>query len=389
MIELIIIKYLLYKSFYNKYRKYIINNKQHNVLYKVLDELHNSLDRDITFTEFQLSCLNQEIDTQELLLTIAEQDIGEDVAESIIEKYCVKQWAHNLALKSIAVSEGTDTVEALHEEYNKLQTMMPTSEVNSELMINNYTDIYKKVDRTGGLQWRLPWLNESIGGLHKGDFGFVFARTNAGKSTFVASEISNVLKQIDRPLCFFFNEEAGDRMNWRIFQAYFGATEDRLKDNIDKCQEIFDNETKGMLHFYNMTFISKSKVEQECKALNPAYIVIDNIDKVHGFKGDREDIKLGSIYTWARELAKTYCPVLAVCQAGATADNKKWLQHTDIMSAHTSKSSEADFILGIGATNDIGGDDIRYLRLLKNKFRPGEHRHECRIDALTARYREI
>lgn len=389
MNDIIIIKLLLYKDIYLKYRRFIKENKEHNVFYKVLDNLINTLNRDITFTEFKLSCLQEDDSLLPLLEQIESLDVEVDAAQEIVKKHLDRQWAYNVALKAIAVTEGRESVEALQEVYSEYNAVLPDDSENSELMVNDYREIYKKVDRKGGIQWRLPWLNSSIGGLHKGDFGFIFARTNAGKSTFMASEISHMIKQVDRPVCFFFNEEAGERMNWRVFQAYFGATDERLLDNIDKCQDKFNEETKGLFHFYNMTFISRQKVESECRKLNPGLIIIDNIDKVHGFKGDREDLKLGSIYTWAREIAKTYCPVIAVCQAGSTAENKKYLQHTDIMSAHTAKSSEADFIIGIGTTLDVGAEDIRFLRLVKNKFKPGEWRHECRISPLTARYLEI
>lgn len=389
MIDIIIIKFLLYKEFYIKYRRFIVVNKEHNILYKILDSMYSSLNRDITFTEFKLSCLQEDESLLPLLETIEQQDVNIDAAQDIIKKYCDRQWAHNVALKAIAVTEGRESIESLQEEYNAYESLMPNSEENNYSITDDFAALYQEVDRKGGIQWRLPWLNQSIGGLHKGDSGFIFARTNAGKSTFVASEISYMLKQLDAPCCFFFNEEAAARMKWRIFQAYFGATDDRLLSNIEKCQEIFMSETKGLFHFYNMPMIQKKEVEAICKEMNPQLTVIDNVDKVYGFKGDREDLRLKQIYTWRRELAKTYGTSISICQAGSTAENKKWLQHTDIDSAHTAKSSEADFIIGIGTTLDVGAEDIRYLRLVKNKFKPGEWRHECRIDPYTARYREI
>lgn len=384
-----IIKLFLYKNIYNKYRKYIKENKEQEKLFKLLDEMHTSITRDILFTEFKAVALQHHPDLQETLVAIEKEEVGHDVAEQVVKNYIERQWAHGLALKAITLSEGTGTLDQLIQHYDEYAALLPESQKNSYLLTDDYEELYKEVDRQGGLQWRLSWLNESIGGLHKGDFGFVFARTNTGKSTFVASEVSHMIKQLDKPTCFFFNEEAGARMKWRLFQAYFGATEERIKGNIKKCQERFLEETKGLFHFYNMPMIQKREVDSICKEMHPGLIVIDNIDKVYGFKADREDIRLGHIYTWARELAKTYSPFIAVCQAGATAENKKWLQHTDIKDAHTSKSSESDFIIGIGATHDVGYEYIRYLHIVKNKFVPGVHKHECLIEPLVARYKSI
>lgn len=383
-----IVKLLLFNNIYNKYYKFI-NVEQNPKIFSTIDKLHKSLSRDISFDEFKLACLNED----ESLLPVLEQlehlDVKEDAAEHIMREYLDKQLGFEVALVAVRLSEGHATREQLAEVYEKYSSLSPVNDWSKYDISDDYRELAKIIDRKGGLQWRLPFLNQSIGGLHKGDFGFIFARTNSGKSTFVASELSFMLTQLEKPCLFFFNEEAAERMKWRIFQAFFGADEDRVKANIDKCIEAFNKGTKGLFNFKNMPQIHKREIDAMCKDLQPGLIVIDNIDKVYGFKADREDIRLGNIYTWARELAKMYCPVIAVCQAGSSAENKKWLQHTDIMSAHTSKSSEADFIIGLGHSFDTGYEDVRFLRVVKNKFKPGEQRAEVRIDPLKARYYEL
>ncbi|MCL5460081.1 hypothetical protein M3M33_15700, partial [Loigolactobacillus coryniformis] len=83
-------------------------------------------------------------------------------------------------------------------------------------------------------------------------------------------------------------------------------------------------------------------IEDLCSKYSPSLVVIDQIDKVKGFTGDREDLKLGAIYQWARELAKTHCPVIGVCQADGTAEGVKWLNMGHVTSAKTTKQAEAD-----------------------------------------------
>lgn len=389
MYDKIIIKLLLNKYIYNKYRKYInIKNKEYDNIYLILDNIHNNINRDILYSEFKLYVLQkQDNKLTEFVESLEKEEINNDVAEHAVQEYIKQQWAHDVALKAISVYEGKGTLEALQQEYDRVNTLFSTDETS--LLDDNFQQMMVDISREGGLKWRLPFLNDSLGGLHKGDFGFIFARTNAGKSTLIASEVSFMLSQLDTPCCFFFNEEAGKRMKFRIFQAYFGATIERITENIAKCEERFLEETKGNLKFFDMPIIKKTEVESICKEFNPSLIIIDNIDKVHGFKGDREDLRLGSIYTWSRELAKQYSPLIAVCQAGASAENKKWLTHNDINSAHTAKSSEADFILGVGHVYDVGYEDVRYLRLVKNKFKPGEFKGEVYINANKARFEEM
>lgn len=387
-IELAIYKLLLVKSIYLKYFKYI-QNDNNKVFSRVLVTLHNNLDRNIAFSEFKLACLQEDSTLLGVLNDLEALDVSEDAASGIIHTYCERIWGHNVALAAIDVAEGKSTVDKLMEVIHSFTDTLPQENWDKYKISDNISDLLSEIDRNGGLQWRLPWLNKVIGGIHKGDFGFVFARTNAGKSTFIASEVSNMLSQLDQPCCFFFNEENGARMKMRVIQAYFGVDIDTIKRNESIFQGKFDKETKKLFHFYNMAMIQKREVEAICKEYTPGLIIVDNIDKIHGFKADREDIRLGNIYTWARELAKTYSPFIAVCQAGATAENKKWLQHTDIKDAHTSKSSEADFIIGVGHSFETGYEDIRFLRLVKNKFIPGEHRCEVRIEPFKARYSEL
>ena len=65
-----------------------------------------------------------------------------------------------------------------------------------------------------------------------------------------------------------------------------------------------------------------------------------------------------------------YGPVIGVCQAGGTAEGKRYLDMNDIDSSHTAKQGEADWIIGIGKDNSGGYEKMRYLSILKNKL-PG------------------
>ena len=67
---------------------------------------------------------------------------------------------------------------------------------------------------------------------------------------------------------------------------------------------------------------STSRIESILKNLIHALIIFDQIDKSTGFKADRYDLQLKKLYQWAREIAKTYAPVIAVSQAGGTAEGK-------------------------------------------------------------------
>ena len=96
-------------------------------------------------------------------------------------------------------------------------------------------------------------------------------------------------------------------------------------------------------------------------------IIFDQIDKIKGFKADRNDLELKAIYQWAREIAKKYAPVIAVSQASGEAEGKLWLTMDMVDGSKTGKQGEADWILGIGKEQD-NTSRLRFLNICKNKL---------------------
>jgi len=233
---------------------------------------------------------------------------------------------------------------------------------------DNLGELHEGSIKNTGLRWRLGTLNRMLGSLRKGDFGFIFARPESGKTTFLASEISFFAGQTKQPIIWFNNEEQGSKVMLRIYQATLGLTLEQLFQDIEGNKKKYHDLTKGNIKIYDSGSISKTDVEKLCYQLNPGCIIFDQLDKIKGFSNDRDDLKLGSIYQWARELAKQYCPVIGVSQADGTGEGKKWLTMDNVSGAKTSKQAEADFILGIGKTNDEGMEMVRHLHASKNKL---------------------
>lgn len=183
----------------------------------------------------------------------------------------------------------------------------------------------------------------------------------------------------------------------RIYQASLGVTTKELVSDLTGNKQKFLDATGGRIKIYDSATIHKHQVERLCKEYQPALVVFDQIDKIQGFDSDREDLRLGAIYIWAREIAKSYCPVIAVCQADGTGEGVKWLTMGHVSSAKTSKQAEADWILGIGKAHDPGLEYVRFLNVSKNKLTGDEDsepsmRHgrvEVLIEPDIARYRDI
>lgn len=236
-----------------------------------------------------------------------------------------------------------------------------------------------------------------LGSLRKGDFGFIFARPETGKTTFLASEVTYFASQTDSQILWFNNEEQGSKVKVRCYQAALACELPKLFSDRPRANQEFIKRTKGNIKIYDSASIHKHQVEAICAEIKPSLIIFDQIDKIKGFNNDREDLRLGTLYIWARELAKKYCPVIGVCQADVSGEGRKWLDMGNVANAKTSKQAEADWILGIGAVHDIGLEHIRYLHLSKNKLSGDEDsdpklRHgkcEVIIKPEIARYSEL
>lgn len=297
------------------------------------------------------------------------EDCKQEVVVDLLQALERKAKLLSLAVASYEASEGRVSLEAVASLSAEIsQPFKESNEALCTFVTDDLAELHAKTIATPGLRWRLKSLNTSIGSLRKGDFGFVFARPETGKTTFLASECSFMAGQATSPVLWFNNEEQGEKVMLRCYQASLGSTLEQLFSSIGKAKEKFKEATKSNLRIVDAANISRRDVEAICKEVKPSLIVFDQIDKISGFAADRDDLVLGAIYQWARELAKTYCPVVGVCQADGTAEGVKWLTMAHVSNAKTSKQAEADWILGIGRSNDAGYEAVRHFNISKNKL---------------------
>lgn len=391
MNELYLIKLLYNHNYFNKYSNYIKdiikNNKDLYTIYLCLEKLHDKYERDISHVELALfvlvNCPEKSKDNLSFLLKEIEQTKIEDTAfEDILNIVIQKQIAYDVALLALEVSEGRKEYDSLLTATKNLVTNPQATQLEQSIVTTTLQDLYNDTTETTGLRWRLSTLNRMLGSLRKGNFGIVFARPETGKTTFLVSEVSYFAKQLYErklkdpeqhvgPILWFNNEEAGKQVITRFYQGTLGATRDELFRSINENEIRFRELGGDMVTIYDNPAIHRKQVEILCNKYQPSCIIFDQGDKIKGFSNDREDLRLGEIYIWCRELAKTYCPVISVCQADVSGEGKKWLTMENVANAKTSKQAEADWILGIGKTHNVVEEYMRFLHLSKNKL-PGD-----------------
>jgi replicative DNA helicase len=407
--ELTLIKLLLNKESYNKYNEYVDvkhlkdNIKELYYLYITMKELHEVIPSNISIDEFSSYFYSKYPDNDKttyaaLFEQLAALDVSDAAASAILDLVSAKQAALRLSEASFSFAQGFSTIEQVRSAAELLLKESVSVADETEYVTTDLDELLSDVITTSGLRWRLDCLNKSLGSLRKGDFGFIFARPETGKTTFLASEISYMFDQTDAPILWFNNEEQGSKVMLRLYQAYFGCTLQQLMTNAANYKRAWKERVGDKFRLVDSAAISKSQVEKTLSSYGSiGLILFDQIDKIKGFEADRKDLAMGAIYQWARELAKSYAPTIGVCQADGTGEGQKWLTMQNVADAKTAKQAEADWIAGIGKTHNQNEENVRYINLSKNKLTGDsdtipELRHgrfETLIQPEIARYKDI
>ena len=371
------------KELFTKYYKYVNINYikiNYNNIYKLFNIVSLYYDKytnktnininelDIFYNSNYLLQDNERKELNSLLSDIFDQDTTDkELLVGLLEEHRRRSLAGQVAMTALDVESGKKQTSELLTLFNEFEHQeVQADEINPVNM--DLDNLYDTQIATPGLRWRLSWLNKSLGSLRKGDFGFIFARPETGKTTFLASEITHMVSQTEGDVLWFNNEEQGKKVGIRVYQAALGMTVEELFQDKTTNKERYKTSTGNRIKILDFEDSSnKARIESVLKQYKPALIIFDQIDKIRGFKGERNDLELKQIYQWAREIAKTYAPVIAVSQASGEAEGKLFLTMDMVDGSKTAKQGEADWILGIGKETD-NASRIRYFNISKNKL---------------------
>jgi len=413
--------YLCAKSKENlsKYRRYIkphVVMKETNTILDGMDKYYKTFPSvtDFAWDSFSAFLIadqskrltDDSIVKLRMMLSKAKSFVPHHAHEEVVKTLIELDYLALIMEECEKVKEGSSDLEHVHIlATNALKDVERYIE-KDELFVS--ADLSAIADRitSSGYEWRLDALNRSLGPLRTGNFVIVAARVEVGKTTFLASEVSYLAQQLpkDRPVVWVNNEEESSVVFFRIVQAALGI----------ESKIIIADSKKAMVDYAALMGGNKDKIrvtkdmnnvrdlETLFREVNPGLIIFDQLDKVDGFKSDeREDLKLGKIYKWARELARSYGPVIAASQLSASAVEMKdppFIGLDALRGSKTDKPGEADVVITIGKYKEPKSPEeemIRTINVPKNKLPGGgskqveSDRHGqflVTIDPIRARY---
>ncbi len=249
-----------------------------------------------------------------------------------------------------------------------------------------------------GVSWRLEALNDALGDLRRGDLVVFGKRPDTGGTTFVASEATFIAEQLDNDQVVLWvnNEEAGSKVRYRIVQSALGWQSERIDRDPAAALKAYTDlmgGNKDKIIVFDKADASTKDVEELCERYNVGLIIFDQLWKMHGFLDNGETERQTKLYNWAREISKKHAAVIAVHQAGADAEDVKWIPMGSLYLGKTGPQGEADAILMMGRKIELG--NRRFLYIPKNKFHHGRKRElrngrfELEILSDIARFKEF
>lgn len=348
----------------------ILKNDELRDIFRAMEVLHETTESDLTIDGLALGlsqCFpEKKAEGLRALVNAWSPAYDPALVQAYFEDAERKARAFDIATTAAAVFEGQKTWDELSTVMARTVEEQPNPEF--EFVAHNLESLRAHQEAKGGFKWRLNKLNELLGHLPRKTFGFVFARPDSGKTTLLCSEITNFALQTDQPILWVANEEDAAVVKMRAFQSVFAVTEAKLFSDAKRYDEAYKKRVGERLMISGDSQLNhRTAIERALKRYKPAILVIDQLDKVGGFKADREDTRLGGIYQWARRMSNEYNLVaIGVTQANSAAEGTKWLKMNHIADSHTSKAAEADWILGIGKLQ--GNEDSRFLHTPKDKL---------------------
>ena len=325
-------------------------------------------------------------------------DTSDSLASAVVRQLIEKDTSNKVIHKLLPIVSGEpspgliEEAKALIAEHDLLIQAEDSSE-ESPFIEDDLTElIHDSIE--GGLNWGLGCLNQDLGPLPGNTLGHFFAIPDAGKTSFIHYQMASWEPQLaeDQTALWFNNEEGGKKIRLRHFSAVCNATKDQIISNPDRARELFYKRGGHRMKLYDKAVITVEEIEKVCLEHNARIAVVDIGDKImyrgRSKAGNGADALQG-VYDNLREVVKRInkhhrFDMLTTGQAGTTAENKRWLQQSDLYAGKTGKAGAFDYIIGMGWL--IEEPERRYFSLCKNKLGTQSLRHVVNFHPLVARF---
>lgn len=355
------------------------------LLYETLIWAHDEFKRDLSLSELhELTRTRNPVLTKAARTSLAsyvddiEQsgDIKPDSGKYLLREAWKHEVGRQLMEQGLSLTEGkiSDLAEIKSFITKHEDDFIPTDKLNE--VPTDVKAVVEALNKRIAWKFNLPSLSEKVPGISEGEFAYLLARPDVGKTLFTVNMIAGPGGFADQGarILYLGNEEPVIRTVMRAISSYTGLTTDQIKENPDEAAVLFEP-IRDKIRWVDEVGFSISRLDAAVRRGGYDIVVVDQLDKlsVNGNFGDTHE-RLGQLYLKARELAKlNKCAVIGVTQASADAEGKTVVTYSMSAGSKTDKAAEADLVLGLGAAemdaqDNSGRNLLRYCTVSKNKL---------------------
>lgn len=245
-------------------------------------------------------------------------------------------------------------------------------------------ELLAEVSDDKGLKFRrIAALREHVLGLQGGASIAIAARPDKGKTSFIASVLTDFAPQIvqmygsERPILWLNNEGSGKRIIPRIYQAALGKdlNEIILMSNANQLVPAYTEAIGGvadLIRVKDMHGASLAQIEQVIEAQRPAVVVADMLanfrlsSAVHG--ANKADAVEQIWQEWRELMVRHDCIGMATVQISVEGGNMLYPPYSALKDSKTGIQGATDVIIMMGSLDNPDAQTIRGLSSPKNKF---------------------
>lgn len=245
-------------------------------------------------------------------------------------------------------------------------------------------EILAEIANDSGIKFRrLSLLRESIAGLSGGASIAIAARPDKGKTSLIASVITDWASQLaayfgpDRPILWLNNEGSGKRIIPRVYQAALGADLPEII-RLSNAGELIPRYTAAVggtpdiIRVKDMHGASLAQVEQVVESCRPAVVVFDMIANFRlgsAVNGSNKADAVEQMWQEVREMAVRHDFIaISTVQISAEGGNMLHPPYSALKDSKTGIQGATDVILMVGSLDNPTMQTIRGLSTPKNKF---------------------
>lgn len=272
-------------------------------------------------------------------------------------------------------------------ELNKLSTHAVRS--MAQAAPDDYIDtpiheLLSEISDDKGLKFRrLGLLRENVAGIMGGANIAIGARPDKGKTSLIASIITDWAPQIapifgpDRPILWLNNEGSGKRIIPRVYQAALTSDLNEII-KLSNCGELVPRYTAAiggtadLIRVKDMHGANLAQIEQVVESMRPAVVVFDMIAnfRLSGqANGSNKADAVEQLWQEVREMAVRHDFVaLSTVQISAEGGNQLWPPYSALKDSKTGIQGATDLILMLGSLDSPDAQQVRGLSTPKNKY---------------------